>query len=135
MLVAAFVGPSSSGKTTLIRELIAFFVAEGRTVGAIKHTHHALNDERRGDTATFADAGAEPVIFAGDGEAVLFRGHRVERFPFRSPHDLLARFETDIVFIEGFKSGGNWPRIELDHNKHIGTQEALAILDTIWREP
>ena len=135
MLVAAVTGPSNSGKSTLVAALIRHFVTQGRTVGAIKHTHHALNDQRRGDTATFADAGAEPVIFAGDGEAVLFRSHRIERFPFRSTDELLAHFDTDIVFIEGFKGGGNWPRIELDGNKRIGPQEALVILDTIWREP
>src|SRR5215212_9393425 len=64
MHVAAFIGASRSGKTTLIAELIGRYVAAGLRVGAIKHTHHALNEENRGDTALFRAAGAEPVILA-----------------------------------------------------------------------
>ncbi|HKB78301.1 MAG TPA: molybdopterin-guanine dinucleotide biosynthesis protein MobB, partial [Thermoanaerobaculia bacterium] len=68
MHVAAIIGRSGTGKTTLITALIRQFVTEGHTVGAIKHTHHPLNEERRGDTQRFADAGADPVIFAGESE-------------------------------------------------------------------
>lgn len=122
MFVAAVVGPSGSGKTTLIRELIRTFVAEGHTVGAIKHTHHPLNEERRGDTKRFADAGADPVVFAGDGEAVVFECHSTRRIRYASPGDLLAQFETDVVIVEGFKQYDGWPRIDTPAN----VQEALA---------
>ncbi len=133
MLIAAFVGPSRSGKTTLIRELIRRFVAQGRSVGAIKHTHHELNEERRGDTAVFADAGADPVIFAGDGEAVVFRGDSTRRITYWAPGDLLDQFTTDVVFIEGFKQIDAWPRIELDSKSPLSPDDAVAILDRIWR--
>jgi molybdopterin-guanine dinucleotide biosynthesis adapter protein len=129
MHVAAFVGPSNSGKTTLIAALIRHFVTEGCTVGAIKHTHHALNAEPRGDTAAFAEAGADPVILAGDHEAVL---SGADRFAYHSPEELLARFDTDIVFIEGFKSVDAWPRIELDHKSPLSIEGALTILGRIW---
>ncbi len=132
MHIAAVVGPSGSGKTTLIRELIRHFVTEGRSVGAIKHTHHALNEERRGDTAAFSDAGAEPVIFAGDGEAVIFTRDSTRRITYRAPRDLLDHFSTDIVLVEGFKSVDLWPRIDLDRNQRLAASEALAILDRIW---
>jgi molybdopterin-guanine dinucleotide biosynthesis protein B len=112
MRVAALVGPSGSGKTTLVVELIRRFVTEGRTVGAIKHTHHSLTDVNRGDTAAFVAAGARPVILAGDREAVMY-GDPMRRIPYRSPPDLLAHFETEIVLIEGFKDFPGWLRVEV----------------------
>jgi molybdopterin-guanine dinucleotide biosynthesis protein B len=112
MRVAALVGPSGSGKTTLVVELIRRFVTEGRAVGAIKHTHHPLTDVNRGDTAAFVAAGARPVLLAGDREAVMY-GDTARRIPYRSPFDLLAYFETDIVLIEGFKDFSGWERVEV----------------------
>jgi molybdopterin-guanine dinucleotide biosynthesis adapter protein len=96
-------GPSGSGKTTRLVELIRSAVAQGRTVGAIKHTHHELNDENRGDTAAFLKAGAKPVILAGDGEAVVFDG-APRRVAYSSLADLIAMVSVDLVVIEGFKN-------------------------------
>lgn len=96
MLAFAITGFSGTGKTTLIVQLIEHFVREGKTVGAIKHTHHPLNDENRGDTARFRAAGAEPVLLVGDVD----------------PNGLLAQFTTDVVIIEGFKNRGPWMRFE-----------------------
>ena len=130
MRVAAFVGPSNSGKTTLIAALIRHFVTEGRSVSAIKHTHHPPNQDRRGDTAKFADAGADPVILADDRQAIVFPDRRIE---YRSPNELLALCKTEIVFIEGFKNADGWPRIELDSKRQLSFEEALKILDRIWQ--
>jgi len=126
--VAAIIGESGSGKTTLISGLIRHFLAEGKRVAAIKHTHHPLNLERRGDTAAFADAGADPVIFARDGEAIR-DGKRIQ---FDSPAELLDHLHADVVLIEGFKQVDLWPRIELDASAHLSVQDAVAILDRIW---
>ena len=81
MRVAAVTGLSGSGKTTLIEALIRFYVARGERVAAIKHTHHALNGENRGDTARFLAAGAEPVILAGDREAMIWSAAAVLPLP------------------------------------------------------
>ena len=128
MRIAAIVGESGSGKTTLISGLIRHFVSAGQRVAAIKHTHHPLNLERRGDTAAFQDAGAEPVIFARDDEAI----HNGERIRFRSPGELLDRIDADVVLIEGFKQVDAWPRIEIDAGARLSVQDAVAILDRIW---
>lgn len=133
MHVAAFVGSSKSGKTTLITALIRRFVTEGRRVAAIKHTHHALNDERRGDTHEFEEAGANPVIFASNDEAVIFSLGSTRRIRFDSPKQLLDEAAADIVLIEGFKNYDGWPRVELDRNRDLSVEEALTILDKIWR--
>jgi molybdopterin-guanine dinucleotide biosynthesis adapter protein len=125
MRVLAVVGPSGSGKTTLLVALIRHFVTEGRSVGAIKHTHHALSAVNRGDTAAFIEAGAHPVILAGDREAIVFGVGRVE---FDSPADLLSHFDTDLVLVEGFKEFDGWPRIEA-----MSFRDALTHLEQIWR--
>ena len=133
MRVAAVTGVSNSGKTTLLTALIQYFVARGDRVGAIKHTHHPLNEHIQGDTARLAAAGGEPVILAGDGEAVVFRGSTAERIRYVDPEELLTVLGTDIVFIEGFKNLERWPRIELDGRHRVTVSEAVALLDDRWR--
>ena len=134
MKVAAITGFSGAGKTTLIVALIRRFVAAGERVGAIKHTHHVLNEERRGDTGAFLDAGAEPVVFAGNGEAVVFRHNGIARARYADERELLQFFGgDDVVLIEGFKSSEAWPKVELGSERRLSADEAAAILDRIWR--
>ena len=110
MRVAAFIGPSNSGKTTLICALVRHFVARGEHVAVIKHTHHALNEKRRGDTSLFVKAGAHPVILANDDQAVVF-SNEARRIGFRDPRELLAHTEAaELVLVEGFKHFEGWPR-------------------------
>jgi molybdopterin-guanine dinucleotide biosynthesis adapter protein len=131
--VVAISGPSGAGKTTAIVALIAHLAVPGTRIAAIKHTHHPLNDEDRGDTAQFRRAGAEPVVLAGTSEAVVFSGGTTRHVKYTDPRELLALIEADIVFIEGFKSVSAWPRIELGANERRSTAELLEILDRIWR--
>ena len=132
MNVAAITGVSGAGKTTLIVALIRRFIAEGKRVGAVKHTHHVLNEEHRGDTGKFLDAGAEPVVFAGKGEAVVFRHNGTARVIFADERELLRLFDTDVVLVEGFKSSDAWPKVEVG-SERIAVEDAAAILDRIWR--
>ena len=98
-------------------------------MAAIKHTHHPLNDERKGDTALFLSAGALPVILAGDQEAIIFDSHWSEHARYQTPFDLLHFMNAGIVLVEGFKNFGGWPRLDAEHIRSV--QEALALLDTI----
>ena len=127
MRVVAVIGESNSGKTTLICGLIRHFVTQGRTVAAIKHTHHPLNNERRGDTEAFLRAGATAAILAGDREAIRFDGG--ERLRYDSPDELLRGLDADLVLVEGFKHFEGWPRIDAARTRTV--EEALAVLDTI----
>ena len=131
MHVAAVTGLSGSGKTTLVEALIRRYVAGGARVAAIKHTHHLLNDDDRGDTARFRAAGAEPVIFAGDGEAIVLPSHLHVRF--QLPPELLEHAgDVDIVLVEGFRGFTEWPHIEVVCGVWRTAGEAAAMLDRIW---
>lgn len=130
--MAAFTGYSGSGKTTLIIALIHALRSRGLTVGAIKHTHHPLNEENRGDTSRFRGAGAEPVILANNGEGVVFGSHGTSRMTYASPADILKAFETDVVLVEGFKSYSGWPVIHIDAEHRPTVEDTLANLDRIW---
>lgn len=121
MKVLAFTGWSGSGKTTLIAQVIRELVANGARVAAIKHTHHAIAQTgvsvpHRGDTAIFENAGADPVLLAGNVD---------------DPRDLLAGLDVDYVLIEGFKSYHGWPRIEVTPEARPRPADVLAKLATI----
>jgi molybdopterin-guanine dinucleotide biosynthesis protein B len=133
MNIAAITGFSGAGKTTLIVALIASYRTEGRRVGAIKHTHHAMNEEHRGDTARFRDAGANPVILAGHNEAVIFSDDGITRTAYEAPHELLRHFNCDIVLVEGFKELGEWPKVTISAEARPTVEEMRANLDRIWR--
>jgi molybdopterin-guanine dinucleotide biosynthesis adapter protein len=131
--VAAIAGPSGAGKTTLIVELIRRYTAEGARVGAIKSTHHPLNEEHRGDTGRFLDAGAEPVILASAGAAVLFTRRGTAHATYGDARELLERLDTDVVLIEGFKDSDAWPKVTITGHVHPTVEAVMAELDVMWR--
>jgi molybdopterin-guanine dinucleotide biosynthesis adapter protein len=132
--VAAITGFSGAGKTTLLVQLIERYVVQGLRVGAIKHTHHHLSEENRGDTARFRAAGADPVILAGPGQAVIFASRGIARAAYERPRDLLVHFDHhDIVLVEGFRELGDWPQISISDSARPTVEELAANLDRIWR--
>ena len=135
MKVAALTGFSGSGKTTLMVALIERYAGEGRSVGAIKHTHHPPNEENRGDTARFRAAGAEPVILASNGGAVVFANAGTRRVSYERPPDLLAHFDCEIVLVEGFKDLEDWPKVLIERDARPTVEALAAKLDRIWRSP
>lgn len=103
--VFSVIGYSRSGKTTVMTHLIRHFRGRGLRVGAIKHTHHPLDAVNRGDTAGFSSAGAEAVMLAGGGQALIWRGRATpERVSYQNPGELPDRLAVELVLVEGFKS-------------------------------
>ena len=131
MKIIAFGGKSGSGKTTAIETLIRHYVAHGRSVSAIKHTHHELNTDDRGDTSRFRRAGAKPVILAGLQRAVIFGGEQPHVVEYDTATDLVARCNTEIVFVEGFASIDRWPRIELVGGEWRTPRELIDRVESI----
>ena len=107
-----FIGYSNSGKTTLIEKLIPRFRARGLSVSAIKNAHHGFDMDRPGkDSYRYREAGAGQVLISTTERWALLtetpRGHA-------SLDDLLSQLAPcDLVIVEGFKSEGRIPRIEV----------------------
>jgi molybdopterin-guanine dinucleotide biosynthesis protein B len=107
-----FIGYSNSGKTTLIEKLIPRFRSRGLSVSAIKNAHHGFDMDRPGkDSYRYREAGAGQVLISTTERWALLtetpRGHA-------SLDDLLSQLAPcDLVIIEGFKSEGRIPRIEV----------------------
>ena len=112
MKVIGIIRYSNSGKTTLIESLIPLFQARGLTVSAIKNAHHGFDMDRPGkDSFRYRDAGAGQVLIA-----TALRWALLTETPQRPAtlDELLERLEPcDLVIVEGFKSEGHVPRIEV----------------------
>ena len=107
-----FIGYSNSGKTTLIEKLIPIFRARSLAVSAIKNAHHGFDMDRPGkDSFRYREAGAGQVLIAtGQRWALL------TETPHGPPRldELMAQLAPcDLVIVEGFKSEGHIPRIEV----------------------
>lgn len=112
MKAIGFIGYSNSGKTTLIEKLIPIFRARGLQVSAIKNAHHGFDMDRPGkDSFRYRNAGAGQVLIA-----TAVRWALLTETPQRSASldELLDELApSDLVIIEGFKSEGAIPRIEV----------------------
>ena len=112
MKAIGVIGYSNSGKTTLIEKLIPLLRARGLTVSAIKNAHHGFDMDRPGkDSYRYREAGAGQVLIAtGRRWAMLTETPQRPA----SLDELLALLAPcDLVIIEGFKSEGHVPRIEV----------------------
>ena len=107
-----FIGYSNTGKTTLIEKLIPIFRARGLSVSAIKNAHHGFDMDRPGkDSFRYREAGAGQVLIAtGQRWALLTETPQQPA----GLDELLAQLAPcDLVIVEGFKSEGRIPRIEV----------------------
>ena len=112
MKAIGVIGYSNTGKTTLIEKLIPLFRARGLAVSAIKNAHHGFDMDRPGkDSHRYREAGAGQVLIAtGERWALLTETPQAPA----ALEDLLAQLAPcDLVIIEGFKSEGRIPRIEV----------------------
>ncbi len=122
MKAIGIIGYSNTGKTTLIEKLIPIFIAQGLRVSAVKNAHHGFDMDRPGkDSFRYRVAGAAQVLIAsGDRWTLLTEtpeGHA-------SLDDLLAHLAPcDLVIIEGFKSEGKIPRIEV--RRSVNTESPI----------
>jgi molybdopterin-guanine dinucleotide biosynthesis protein B len=106
------IGYSNSGKTTLIERLIPDFRTRGLTVSAIKNAHHGFDMDRPGkDSYRYREAGAGQVLIATTHRWAMLTETPQRPATLDELLGLLA--PCDLVIIEGFKSEGQVPRIEV----------------------
>ncbi|MGE0860449.1 MAG: molybdopterin-guanine dinucleotide biosynthesis protein B [Gammaproteobacteria bacterium] len=128
-------GESGSGKTTLLRALVDWLVARGRRVGALKHTHHDVEDAPAGkDSRVLRDAGAREVMLVTPRRWLL--SGEVPRAAHVGEAELTAlarRFELDeldLLLIEGYR-GVALPRIAIHRVERDGAFGGEVDIDTI----
>lgn len=110
--VIGFIGYSNTGKTTLIEKLIPLLRARGLRVSAIKHAHHGFDMDRPGkDSYRYREAGAGQVLIATTQRWALLT--ETPRAPAALEALLAQLAPCDLVIVEGFKSEGRIPRIEV----------------------
>lgn len=132
----AFVGPSTSGKTSLMEACIGILSSCGLRVGAIKsHTKRQFTVDIPGkDSYRFTEAGSVSTLVSAPGKLALMK--RLEHEP-----DFLELVsymnDCDIVLAEGYRHNG-LATIELVRRgvldpydslafTHISRQETLAL--------
>lgn len=118
--VVGVVAPSGTGKTTLLRALVALLRERGLRVGYVKHSHHPLSIDHAGkDSHALAAAGAEQVLLAAaDGFGFMDYAPRRDADGELPLAELLARFDAprlDLVLVEGFR-GAHLPKIEVQRS-------------------
>ena len=112
MKAIGIIGYSNTGKTTLIEKLIPLFAARGLRVAAIKNAHHGFDMDRPGkDSYRYREAGAAQVLIATSQRWALLT--ETPRQPATLDELLGELAPCDLVIIEGFKSEGRIPRIEV----------------------
>ena len=122
MNAIGFAGPSGAGKTTLIERLIAVFAQRGLSVSAVKHAHQGFDLDRPGkDSFRFRAAGAGQVLIAAPHRWALMTEVRGEE---PALDRLLAELAPcDLVLVEGFRSDGSIPHIEVRPGAAHGAKE------------
>lgn len=124
-------GYSNSGKTMVIRKLIAQFAARGYRTAVIKHAHEGYEVDVPGkDSWHFFNEGADEVIVAG--QLSYTRHHRTGKEPtLESMLGLVS--DADIIIVEGFKSHPG-PKVHVYREGHSSdklplTDEVMALVE------
>ncbi|MFB6166171.1 MAG: molybdopterin synthase [Haloarculaceae archaeon] len=121
MKVLGVVGPSDSGKTTLVERLAARLSERGR-VATIKRCTHAPDVDTDGkDTARHRAAGAEATYALTDDAGWFATG--ADRTLEATLNDLAPRY--DYVLIEGY-SDADVPQVALGGRQHRGPELVAA---------
>jgi len=119
--VIGFVAFSGTGKTTLLKQIIAKLKARGFRLGIIKHAHHNFDIDTPGkDSYELRHSGAEQTLVASRYRwALVNENTQDETEPVLET--LLSQLNTDeldLILVEGFKHS-EYSKIEL-HRPSMG---------------
>ncbi|MBT3223203.1 MAG: molybdopterin-guanine dinucleotide biosynthesis protein B, partial [Proteobacteria bacterium] len=100
--MVSFVGPSGTGKTTLIERVIVELTHRGFRIGVLKHDAHRLELDKPGkDTWRFRQAGAWRAVIVGDEQMAIFSAVDGELSLGGVAAETLL--DADLVITEGFR--------------------------------
>ncbi|WP_231889981.1 molybdopterin-guanine dinucleotide biosynthesis protein B [Bacillus sp. SJS] len=95
-------GYQNSGKTTLMKKLIARAADQGLAAGSLKHHGHGgTPDLPLKDSTGHFKAGA--IVAGAEGEGTLQLSVRLENHRLDRLIELYSFFDLDVLFIEGYK--------------------------------
>ena len=104
MNIVHIVGRTSSGKTTLIVDLVSEFTRRGLVAGTLKHSGHLHELDKPGkDSYLHRRAGAVPAAVATTDQIAVFLPRASGENPFDRLSPLFS--ECDIVLVEGYING------------------------------
>ena len=137
--VLGFVAPSGTGKTTLLRAVIALLKARSLQVGVAKQALDDFDIDQPGkDSYRLRKAGVERLLYASSKKSALILEHPNGGNP--ELNELLPLFdqdELDIILVEGF-SDQPFPKIELVREgkgpRHYPNDAWVIALATDWNE-
>lgn len=127
--VLGFVAPRGTGKTTLLRAVIALLKSRGLRVGVAKQALDGFDFDQPGkDSYRLRKAGAERLLFAAFQKSALMLEHPDGGGPeLNALLPLFDQDELDIILVEGF-SEQPFPKIELVR----GSQGPRQYPDDAW---
>jgi molybdopterin-guanine dinucleotide biosynthesis protein B len=100
-----FFGPSNSGKTFAITEMVKRLKKHGYSVATVKSTHHSLDYENDSkDSMKYLNAGSNLSVAMGENETVFHLPRKIKLF------ELLDHINYDFVLVEG-ETGFPMPKI------------------------
>jgi molybdopterin-guanine dinucleotide biosynthesis protein MobB len=115
--MVSFVGPSGTGKTTLLEGVIAELTKRGHRVAAVKHDAHRIELDTEGkDSWRFRRAGAADTLLMGRDQLAWF-GREADDGPGIEAVVALVAPRTEIVVVEGFRSAG-LPTVVVTRDEH-----------------
>jgi len=104
--ITGFVAPSGTGKTQLLKALIAKLKSAGFTIAVIKHSHHNFEIDKPGkDSYELRMSGAAQTIIASKYRWAMISEHEKPEHEV-SLNTLLKQLDQaalDIILVEGFK--------------------------------
>jgi molybdopterin-guanine dinucleotide biosynthesis adapter protein len=122
--VVAVVGPSNSGKTTLVEKLLSELSARGYRVASVKHAPQESSVDLPGsDTWRHLQAGSAATALYAPDKLVLMYPDPGEL----TTADLARRFGAgfDLLLAEGFKQDPA-PKIEVHRKGHAAPLEGIG---------
>lgn len=117
--ILGFAAYSGTGKTTLIKQIVARCCAMHLRVGVIKHTHHHIELEKPSkDSYQIRKSGAKQTLLVSPERSILTTETPIEEHELLQTLTLFNMAELDVIFVEGCKNLA-LPKIEL-HRKTLG---------------
>ncbi|MCC8194598.1 MAG: molybdopterin-guanine dinucleotide biosynthesis protein MobB [Deltaproteobacteria bacterium] len=103
MQAAVIIGPRKSGKTTLLSLVAEELERRGKTVAAVKYSHHSLEQENT--DAFWLRRPGRAVVNVAPGETVVFWPEEL------SFERIASQMDADVLLLEGGDAPSRVPRI------------------------